>query len=1581
MHESHLFVTDVLEETSKRNDVLTPTIRLLRDRTDKTSPTKFLTRSTLLDLQLLTQTTNETWESHLEVDGIVRNMQQRQVHFSIHHDSGANRCVTNKLHLLHDITDIQPYRIQGANSEEGFLTCTKQGILKMLCNDMSTIDVLVYYTPHVEGTIISPSAVCLQDSNPYTIWNKTCDTQTGEGILEFKSRNHHSAYVDIKMTNGLWFSSQAKYIENHIHTSNSPGFIKTMTAEASYELWHQRLAHPGEKIMHNIHNCVDGIPNLSTKRHQFYKCDCCMKAKIQKQPRNVTTSTATKCRGQRFHADFGFVRGPDFHKFDKKRNTFVTSIDKFNSYLLIIDAHTRYTWVFLTSSKDPPLDILTNFLDEHGLQYGERSIRTDQGGELYRSRKVHEVCAKFGYKMQPTGSDNSSQNGIAERPNRTFGNMMRAVLTSAGLGSEFWSFALKYCVYIKNRLPHQYFDYERTPFEAYTGRRPNMSNLRIFGAPVVTKRTGRRSSKLSDHTFSGYFLEFVGTQRNLRYFDPMTKRIKVATHAVFDEGSFTIEKKPPGALALRRAGLSRETLSIENVRTEQQIVVNFKKLSKDAIIPTKGSDGAVGSDLYSAIDTAIPPGTLALISTNLAVKCPLGTYGRIAPRSGMTVKKHLDVLAGVVDNDYRGELRVAVFNFGDTIQKIQKGDRIAQLIFENISYPIFSEKQQLDRTERNKKGFGSTDTTPPNINVIQASVPLYEQNVSKNPNTSNFDQTDTNVISLCNNLTGPTQVHEINIKGSHPSLGLICDDSSRIHQLMLLHCQRGTPAARIKKWRSTLKQAIIHKVNDTVVITKSDLHKAIADLRHAHESKVKITFITKSKVPIHPSTGIPTLYHEQIDNITRILDSIKTSSDIEIPTSSHNTIETLPTEDLSDAVIAKIFQSDDLFCDMTTSHRHSSHSLSTTELNGFTISDMQNPSLAMTNDDIFLYDPNAETAVVRTVNSKQKPRAKKLTRRILKNLPNWKDWKAAEKTQLDLYEKQEMFGKPMPRPKEGNILHLLWAYKIKDDKRLKARCVCNGNVKQKGTVTLDHTFAACLEQPGARIFYGIAAMKGLTIVGADASNAFAEAPAPKAPMFVCIDEAYREWWTDRGGEPIPQGYVLPVRHALQGHPESPRLWSKLIDKIIREKVGLKPTVHEPCLYHGDFNNEKVYLMRQVDDFAVASKNKETSNKVIEAISTHLSVPMHQLGIIDRFNGVDVQQTKDYIKIFNKTYIERILDGYDWSQKEAKAHTHPIPMRDDAPYITRLDTEMGPDISTDPKGYQKVEKENGFKYRKALGELLFCMVTCRPDISFPVIKLAKFANSPSSIHYQAIKNIFRYLRATIDHGLHFWRTETLDVDYLPQIPPPNAFHLQNQILQQQLDQILTFVDADWGQDKNSRKSVTGIAMMFAGCVIYYKTKYQPTVAHSTTEAEFTAACDAAKVTLYVRSILDELGIPQDAATMIYEDNAGALLMGNAGQPTRRTRHMDIKIFSVQEWIEEDLIVLQDIQTSDNISDTFTKQLGRNLFWKHTDTLMGRRYPQYYKGTYTQPNNSLAPKVSTLTGAWGGCCAACTYPSTN
>jgi dUTP pyrophosphatase len=143
--------------------------------------------------------------------------------------------------------------------------------------------------------------------------------------------------------------------------------------------------------------------------------------------------------------------------------------------------------------------------------------------------------------------------------------------------------------------------------------------------------------------------------------------------------------------------------------THEQSTLNVVKLSSKAYIPTKGSSSAAGFDLYSAYNYLIPPQDKVLVKTDLQICVPYGTYGRIAPRSGLALNYHIHVGAGVIDQDYTGNVGIVLFNLSPTDQfKIDEGDRVAQLICEKITYPNLVEVASLNKTLRSGKGFGST---------------------------------------------------------------------------------------------------------------------------------------------------------------------------------------------------------------------------------------------------------------------------------------------------------------------------------------------------------------------------------------------------------------------------------------------------------------------------------------------------------------------------------------------------------------------------------------------------------------------------------------------------------------------------------------------------------------------------------------------------------------------------------------------------------------------------------------------------------------------------------------------------------
>lgn len=150
---------------------------------------------------------------------------------------------------------------------------------------------------------------------------------------------------------------------------------------------------------------------------------------------------------------------------------------------------------------------------------------------------------------------------------------------------------------------------------------------------------------------------------------------------------------------------------MSQAKVVQEIVkplFRVQKLSQFAKIPTRGSDGAAGYDLYAAYDGVVPARGKALIKTDIAMAIDPSVYGRVAPRSGLAWKNSIDTGAGVIDSDYRGNIGVILFNHSNDPFKVVAGDRIAQLIFEKILIVDFDEVENLDDTSRGEGGFGST---------------------------------------------------------------------------------------------------------------------------------------------------------------------------------------------------------------------------------------------------------------------------------------------------------------------------------------------------------------------------------------------------------------------------------------------------------------------------------------------------------------------------------------------------------------------------------------------------------------------------------------------------------------------------------------------------------------------------------------------------------------------------------------------------------------------------------------------------------------------------------------------------------
>ncbi|CAL1534641.1 unnamed protein product [Lymnaea stagnalis] len=186
---------------------------------------------------------------------------------------------------------------------------------------------------------------------------------------------------------------------------------------------------------------------------------------------------------------------------------------------------------------------------------------------------------------------------------------------------------------------------------------------------------------------------------------PREKRIDIASSAL----ELFITRKMPGTAV--NAVIMESAQKLVGSRQQyigESVALRFAKLSEHATAPTRGSPLAAGFDLYSAYDYTIPSRGKEIVKTDIQIALPDGCYGRVAPRSGLAAKHFIDVGAGVIDQDYRGNVGVVLFNFSEEDFKVSKGDRIAQLICERIYLPELKEFSTLEETERGTGGFGST---------------------------------------------------------------------------------------------------------------------------------------------------------------------------------------------------------------------------------------------------------------------------------------------------------------------------------------------------------------------------------------------------------------------------------------------------------------------------------------------------------------------------------------------------------------------------------------------------------------------------------------------------------------------------------------------------------------------------------------------------------------------------------------------------------------------------------------------------------------------------------------------------------
>jgi hypothetical protein len=236
--------------------------------------------------------------------------------------------------------------------------------------------------------------------------------------------------------------------------------------------------------------------------------------------------------------------------------------------------------------------------------------------------------------------------------------------------------------------------------------------------------------------------------------------------------------------------------------------------------------------------------------------------------------------------------------------------------------------------------------------------------------------------------------------------------------------------------------------------------------------------------------------------------------------------------------------------------------------------------------------------------------------------------------------------------------------------------------------------------------------------------------------------------------------------------------------------------------------------------------------------------------------------------------------------------------------------VGADLSSNARPKTDAERKDMQRvpYKEAVGALIYLSVTTRFDIAYAVSIVARHLSDPGWSHWLAVKRILRYLKGTAKLGLSFQRST-------PSVQSPG---------------LVVYVDSDYAEDKDCRRSRTGFVVQYAGGTVSSTSSLQRTVSLSTAEAEYMAAGTCTQEVIWFRSLLNELGYPQTEPTVIFEDNTGCIAMSLKNGSPSRCKHIDIRHHWLQEKVSNNEVLFQWIPSEEMVADILTKPLARDRF---------------------------------------------------
>lgn len=481
--------------------------------------------------------------------------------------------------------------------------------------------------------------------------------------------------------------------------------------------------------------------------------------------------------------------------------------------------------------------------------------------------------------------------------------------------------------------------------------------------------------------------------------------------------------------------------------------------------------------------------------------------------------------------------------------------------------------------------------------------------------------------------------------------------------------------------------------------------------------------------------------------------------------------------------------------------------------------------------------------------------------------PHRDNWLQAINEEL-LAHKENNTWTPVERSSQ-RTLTTKWVFAIKKDDNDQVKRfkarLCARGFNQIKDIDYQEIFSPTTRYDSIRIILSIAAKYNLEIQQFDVKTAFLNGYLDEN-IFIEVPE----------GISFEVDCVLKLNKSLYGLKQASRCWNRRFTEFL-VKYGFVQSQADSCVYVGIFDGVKVFIIIYVDDALVVSSCSYIIKRIMESLKQTFKIKILKLKY---FVGMEIEKVNNCIRVHQRDYIEQIINKYC--------------MSDSNPASTPADVNVVISKKVD-------ESIVNFPYREAVGSLLFLSSVSRPDISFAVNVLSRYVNNPSQQHVNAIKRVIRYLINTKD--LYICYGESSD--------------------------LTGYSDSDFAGDVDTRKSTTGYIFNMNGGPITWCSQKQKTIALSTTEAEFVAACEAAKEILWLQQLLLELG-ENVKYVSLYVDNQSAIKLISNPVYHKKTKHIDVKFNFIREKVELGIIKLNYIPSNSQLADMLTKALPTQAF---------------------------------------------------